>query len=208
MGENSDAAPTLNRLTPDLATEVRRNLAVGLSVGVAGAAAFSVLFALAVDPSVSGVTGGVAVRMFVLFLIILVLMVGLLLVLVYLFECWPAMLRGRLLRERYGVAAGELDGSAWRRAMGSGGFWAAAARGAVVGWAFVSAAAMTWWGLTGKWSLGVPSGVFVLLAAQFAARAWFVRQAVARAGVSVPDTQHTEPGAAPDPARDVGSGNS
>jgi hypothetical protein len=208
MRESSDAALALGRLTPDLAAEVRRNLTVWLLVGVAGAAAFSGLFALAVDPGLSGVAGGVAVHMFALFLAILVLLVGLLVALAYLFDCWPAMLRGRLLRERYGVAAGELDGPAWRRAMGSGGFWAAAARGAVVGWAFVSAVGLGWWGLTGRWSLGGPSAVFVLLAAQFAARAWFVRQAVARAGISVAALQHAELDAAPDPARTSASGGS
>jgi hypothetical protein len=206
MGESSDPAPALSRLTSELAVEVRRNLAVWVAVWVAVAAAFSGLFAVAVDPGLSGVTGGVAVRMFLLVLAILVAVVGLLVVLAYLFDCWPALLRDRLLRERYGVAAGELDGPAWRRAMGSGGFWAAAARGAVVGWAFVSAAGLGWWGLTGRWSLGVPSGVLVVVAAQFAARAWFVRQAVARAGVSGPALPDAEPGAAPDPAPKAGPG--
>ncbi|MGL4422389.1 MAG: hypothetical protein ACRCZF_17095 [Gemmataceae bacterium] len=193
MGESSNAAPALSRLTPDLAAEVRRNLTVWLSVGVAGVAVLSGLFALAVDPSLSGVTGGVAVLMFMLFLVLLLPSAGLLLALVYLFDCWPAMLRGRVLRERYGVGAGELDGPAWRRAMGSGVFWAAAGRGAVVGWAFVSAAVLAWWGLTGKWSFGGPSAILVLLAAQFAARAWFVRQAVARAGVLAHAPQVAEP---------------
>jgi prepilin signal peptidase PulO-like enzyme (type II secretory pathway) len=187
MSESSDTLPALGRLTPDLAGEVRRNLIVWLAVMVAVAAVFSGLFAIAVDPGLSGVAGGVAVVMFGVFLTFLVPLASLLLGLVYLFDCWPTMLRGRLLRERYGVAAGELDGSAWRRAMGSGGFWAAAARGAVVGWAFLSAAVLTWWGLTGKWSLGLPSAILVVLAAQFAARAWFVRQAVARAGVLGPE---------------------
>jgi hypothetical protein len=198
MSESSDAPPALNRLTPDLAAEVRRNLLVWLSVGVAVAAVFSALFALAVDPSLSGVTGAVAVNTFALFLAILASLVSLLLLLAYLFDCWPALLRGRLLRERYGVTAEEMSGSAWRRAMGLGGFWAAAARGAVVGWAFLSGAVMAWWGLTGKWSFGAPSAVLVVLAAQFAARAWFVRQAVARARVSVPAPPDAEPGASPD----------
>ena len=68
-----------------LAAEVRRNLTSWLAIGVAGMAAFSVLFALAADPSLSGVTGGVAVHMFALFLALLVRLVGLLLALVYLF---------------------------------------------------------------------------------------------------------------------------
>ena len=129
MGERGDGTLALERLTPDLAAEVRRNLTIWLAVGVAGMAAFSVLFALAVDPSLSGVTGGVAVHMFALFLALLVPLVGLLLALVYLFGCWPAVLRGRFLRDRYGVAAGELSGPAWRRALGAGGFWAATGRG-------------------------------------------------------------------------------
>ena len=191
----------LDRLTPELAAEVKRNLAVWLAVGVAGVAAFSGLFALAVDPSLSEVTGGVAVNMFVLFLALLVLLVGLLLTLVYLFDCWPVMLRSRVLRDRYGVAAEELSGRAWRREMGSAGFWAAAVRGAIVGWAFVSAAGLAWWGLTGKWSLGVPSAVFVLLAAQFAARAWFVRWAAARVAALGPVQRDAVPGAAFDTGR-------
>jgi hypothetical protein len=190
--------PVLDRLTPELAAEVKRNLAVWLAVGVVGAAAFSGLFALAVDPGLSEVTGGVAVHMFVLFLALMVLLVGLLLTLAYLFDCWPAMLRGRVLRDHYGVAAEELSGRAWRREMGSAGFWAAAVRGAIVGWAFVSAVGLTWWGLTGKWSLGGPSAVFVLLAAQFAARAWFVRLVAARAAALGPGQRGAEPGAGPD----------
>src|SRR5262249_14932951 len=109
MSENSDAAPPLSRLTPDLAAEVRRNLIIWLSVGVTGAAVASGLFALAVDPGLSEVTGSVAVNIFVVFLTFLVPLAGLLLGLVSLFDCWPAMIRGRFLRERYGVAAGELD---------------------------------------------------------------------------------------------------
>ena len=201
MGENTDAVPTLDRLTPDLAAEVRRNLILWLAVGVAGMAAFSVLFALAVDPGLSGVTGGVAMHMFALFLALLVPLVGLLLALVYLFGCWPAVLRGRFLRDRYGVAAEELSGPAWRRALGAAGFWAAAGRGAIVGWAFVSAAGLAWWGLTGKWSLGGPSAVFVLLAAQFAARAWFVRRAAARVTAPGPVPRDAEHGATPDRPR-------
>src|SRR5690242_12499685 len=101
MGEGTEALPVLDRLTPELAAEVRRNLAVWLAVGVAGMAAFSALFGLAVDPSLSAVTGGVAVHMFLLFLALLVPSAGLLLALVYLFGCWPALLRGRVLRDRY-----------------------------------------------------------------------------------------------------------
>jgi hypothetical protein len=198
MGERDDETPALDRLTPELAAEVRRNIAVWLTVGIAGAAAFSGLFALAVDPGLSEVTGGVARAMFALFVALLVALAGLLLTLVYLFGCWPAMVRGRFLRQRYGVAAGELDGPAWRRAMGSRGFWAAAAQGAVVGWAFVSAVGLAWWGLTGRWSLGAPSAVFVVVAAQFAAWAWFVRRAVARATAPGPVRRDAAPGAAAD----------
>lgn len=200
MGEHGGETLALSRLTPDLAAEARRNLIVWLAAWVAGAAAFSGLFAVAVDPDLSGVAGGVAVRMFALFLALLVPSAGLLLALVYLFGCWPAVLRGRFVRDRYGVAADDLSGPAWRRAMGVGGFWAAAGQGAIVGWAFVSATGLAWWGLTGRWSLGVPSAVFVVLAAQFAARAWFVRQAVARSGVPVPVPRDAEPTAEPDPA--------
>ncbi|MFO0841940.1 MAG: hypothetical protein U0797_05995 [Gemmataceae bacterium] len=135
--------------------------------------------------------------MFLVFLGLLVPLAGLLLALAYLFGCWPAMLRGRFLRDRYGVAQEELSGPAWRREMGAGGFWAAAGRGAIVGWAFLSAAVLAWWGLTGKWSLGGPSAVLVVMAAQFAARAWFVRQAVARTATPGPVHRDAERGPVP-----------
>ena len=166
MGERDNGTPTLDRQTPELAAEVRRNFITWLAVGVAGMAAFSVLFALAVDPGLSEVTGGVAVSMFVLFL-------GLLVPFAACCRRWgtcsaagPPLLRGRFLRDRYGVAAEALSGPAWRRAMREGGFWASAGRGAVVGWAFLSAIVLAWWGLTGKWSFGVPSLVLLVVSAQ------------------------------------------
>ena len=195
MGGNADVASPLDRMTPELALEVRRNLIFWLCVSVGCFAAFSCLFALAVDPELSEVTRGVAVRMFGLFLGLLVPCAGLLLALAYLFDCWPAMLRGRLLREHYGVGAADLSGTAWRQSMGSGGFWVAAGRGAIVGWAFLSAAVVAWWGLTGNWSFGPPSAILLVPATQFAARSWFVRRAVARAGVPVPVQPDAAPGA-------------
>jgi hypothetical protein len=185
MEERGNETPALSRLTPDLAAEVRRNIFVVVLIGVAIMAAFSVLFALAVDPSLSEVTGGVAGAMFAVFLSFLVPTVGMFLVLVYLFDCWPAVLRNRVLRERYGVGADALSNPAWRQVLGMGAFWAAAARGAIVGWAFVSATSMTLWGLTGKLALSSASAVLIVFAAQIAARSWLVRQAVLRAEVLV-----------------------
>lgn len=184
MSEHPIETPTLDRLTPELAAEVQRNLTIWLTVGAAGMAVFSIFFALAVG--VSGATGGIAMSMFLLFLGLLVPLVGLLLTLVYLFGCWPSMLRARFLRDRYGVAAEDLAGPAWRGSMGSGGFWTAAGRGAIIGLVFVSAAVLAWWGLTGKWSVSAPSVILVILSAQFSARAWFVRRAVAQRAIPVP----------------------
>lgn len=176
MSQHYTNTPALDKLTPELAAEVRRNITVWLTVGIAGIAVLSILFALAVGVS----EGGVAASMFLLFLGLLVPMVGLLLTLVYLFGCWPSMLRTRFLYEHYRVAAEDLAGTAWRRSMGYGGFWTAAGRGAFIGLVFVSIVVLAWWGLTGKWSFSAPSGILVILAAQFSARAWFVRQAIAQ----------------------------
>jgi hypothetical protein len=78
--------------------------------------------------------------------------------------------------------------------MGSGGYWAALGRGAIVGWAFMSAAILVWWGVTGKVGFIVPSVVLALSAGQVAAQAWVVRRMVARQASPVAGTPGAEPG--------------
>jgi hypothetical protein len=172
--------PVLDKLTPELAAEVRRSLILTGLIALAASAAFSILFGLAVDPEPSNVTGGVAVVMFLLFTGMLVPILGIVVALAYLFECWPILIRRSFLHEHYGVPIEKLRMDARRQEMRSAGYWMAAGRGAVVGWGFVSAAIMIWWAFTGKWSFSGPSLVLVVLAAQFSAQAWAVRAIVGR----------------------------
>jgi len=172
--------PGLDKLTPELAAEVRRSLILAALIALAAAAGFSILFGLAVDPEPSSVTGGVAVIIFMIFMGMLVPTLGLLVALAYLFECWPILIRRNILREHFGVPVEKLTMDARRQEMRSAGYWMAAGRGAVVGWGFVSAAIMIWWAFTGKWSFSGPSLVLVVLAAQFSAQAWAVRAIVGR----------------------------
>jgi hypothetical protein len=191
MGKNVAETSTLSRLIPDLTVEVRRNLVVWLAVAIGGAAVFSALFALAVDPGLSEITGGVAVVMFALFLTILALFALLLLTQVYLFGCWPVLLRSRFLCEQFGMAPDSLSWQARRREMWASGYWAAFGRGAVVGLAFVSAVILAWWGVTGKWTFSIPSAVLVLVAGQIAGEAWVVRQVVTRHTAAAPSPNET-----------------
>jgi hypothetical protein len=192
MGENSNATTALSRLTPDLAIEVRRNLTVWMSVVLACFAIISGVLAVAVDPGLSEATGSIAGIMFGASLFRLLPFAGLLLAMVYLFDCWPAMLRGRFLRERCGVKPKELDNAAWWRAMCTGEFWVAAGRGAIVGWAFLSAAGLAEWGITGKSSFSGLSLMLIGLAMQISTRSSFVRQKVSRAELPVSYPQGLE----------------
>ena len=140
MGEHDDRSLALARLTPEFAAEVRRNLGVWLFATTACLAVVSAIFGFMTDPTPSGVTGGAAVLFFAVFAALFVPCAGLLLALVYLFDCWPALLRGRFLQERFGLPAESVSNLARRKEMGSGGYWAALGRGAIVGWAFMSAA--------------------------------------------------------------------
>jgi hypothetical protein len=102
MGEHDDRSLALARLTPEFAAEVRRNLGVWLAATVAFMAVVSAIFGILADPTLSGVTGGAAVLVFAIFAALFVPCAGMLLALVYLFDCWPAFLRGRFLQERFG----------------------------------------------------------------------------------------------------------
>ncbi len=171
----------LDRLTPELAAEVRRNLKWVLFVATGVAVVASGLFALAVDPSAGGVAGTVWLAVLGAFLGILIPVAGLVLALVYLFDCWPALLGKRFVRERLGVAAELLSVGGRREAIKQRGFWAAFAQGAVVGWAFAAAALLVSHAATGRASFVGPAGVLTILAGNLSAQAWCVRRAVAGA---------------------------
>lgn len=196
MGENSNATTSLSRLTPELAIVVRRNLTIWMTVVLAGLAVLCGGLAVAADPGLSEATSSIAGIMFWASLVSLLPFAGLLLAMVYLFDCWPAMLRGRFLRERYGVAPEELSSAAGRKAMLGGEFWAAAGRGAIVGWAFLSAAGLAEWGMTGKLSLSGLSLMLIGLAMHISTRSSFVRQKVSGAEMPVPCPLDLEPAVA------------
>jgi hypothetical protein len=118
---------------------------------------------------------------------------------VYLFDCWPALLRGRFLQERFGVPAGSVSNQARRKEIGSGGYWAALGRGAIVGWAFLSAAILVWWRVTDKVGFIVPSIIIALFTGQVAAQAWVVRQVVAQKVPPAAGPPGAEPGSASSP---------
>jgi hypothetical protein len=92
-----------------------------------------------------------------------------------------------------------LSNQARNKEIGSAGYWAAVGRGAIVGWAFMSAMILVWWGVTGKVGFIVPSIIFALSAGQVAAQAWVVRRAVARQVPPVAGTQGTEAGSVSSP---------
>jgi hypothetical protein len=199
MGEHDDRSLALARLTPEFAAEVRRNLGIWLAATVAFMAVVSALFGIVADPTLSGVTGGAAVLVFAVFAALFVPCAGMLLALAYLFDCWPAFLRGRFLQERFGLPSESVSNQARRKEMGSGGYWAALARGAIVGWAFMSAMILVWWRVTGTMGFIVPSIVIALSVGQVAAQAWVVRRVVARQVPPVAGTQGSEPGSVSSP---------
>ena len=199
MGERDDRSLALARLTPEFAAEVRRNLGVWLAATVAFIAVVSAIFGILVDPTLSGVTGGAAVIVFAIFAALFVPCAGMLLALAYLFDCWPAFLRGRFLQERFGLPSESVSNLARRKEMGSGGYWAALGRGVIVGWAFMSAAILVWWGATGNVGFIVPSIVIAISVGQVAAQAWVVRRVVARHAPPVAGTQGAEPGSVSPP---------
>lgn len=193
----------LDRLTPDLAAEVRRNLLVCLGTGLAVAALLGLAFGLAVDPSFSGVTGGVGALVFAAFVAIALPLAGLVVTLAYLFDCWPAALRRRFLRERFGVAAEDVAPPARRAVVREPAYWAAVARGAVVGWAFASGTLLAAFALTGKWSSGVPSAMPVFAGGLLAGEAWFVRRVVALASARGPGVPVPAPATVPEMQGDL-----
>ncbi len=200
MGERDDRSLALARLTPEFAAEVRRNLCVWLAATVAFIAVVSAIFGILVDPTLSGVTGGAAVIVFAIFAALFVPCAGMLLALAYLFDSWPAFLRGRFLQERFSLPAESVSNLARRKELGSGGYWAALARGAIVGWAFMSAAILVWWGATGNVGFIVPSICIALSGGgQVAAQAWVVRRVVARQVPPGAGAQGPEPGSASSP---------
>ena len=199
MGEHDDRSPALERLNPEIAAEVRRNLGVWLAATVAFMAVVSALFGIVADPTLSGVTGGAAVLVFAIFAALFVPCAGMLLALAYLFDCWPAFLRGRFLQERFGLPAESVSNLARRKEMGSGGYWAALARGAIVGWAFMSAMILVWWRVTGTMGFIVPSIVIALSVGQVSAQAWVVRRVVARQVPPAAGSQGAEPGSVSSP---------
>ncbi len=200
MGEHNDRSLALSRLTPEFAAEVRRNLGVWLAATVAFVAVVSAIFGILADPTLSGVTGGAAVLVFAIFAALFVPCAGTLLALAYLFDCWPAFLRGRFLQERFGMTAESVSNLARRKEIGAGGYWAALARGAIVGWAFMSAMILVWWGATDKVGFIVPSICIALSGGgQVAAQAWVVRRVVARQVPPGAGAQGPEPGSASSP---------
>ena len=200
MGEHNDRSLALSRLTPEFAAEVRRNFSISLAATVAFVAVFSGIFGIAVDPTLSGVSGGAAVLVFAIFAALFVPCAGMLLALAYLFDCWPAFLSGRFLQERFGLPAESVSNLARRKELGSGGYWAAYARGSIVGWAFLSAMILVWWGATDKVGFIVPSICIAFsVGGQIAAQAWVVRRVVARQVPPVAGAQVAEPGSVSSP---------
>jgi hypothetical protein len=195
MAENSRIAVTLDRMTPEVSAEVRRNLLVWLGVTVVAVTAFCVLFAWLADPDFTGVGATVGVAMMGGLLTLLVVVAGLLITLAYLFDCWPAFLRRRVLAERFGVAAGDVSGAARNRLLGEVGLWVSVGRGAVVGWAFAATGLLLGWVVSGKWVFVGPSFLLVFFGANTAAQAWVVRRAVQHAAAPRLDA---EPDAAAD----------
>ena len=182
--EVTETAPAPDRLTPEFAAEVRRNLRWVLFAAVGAAALLGGLLGLAVDPSLGGGGAGlVGLLVSAAFLAVAAPMAGAVLALVYLFDCWPALLGKRFVRERLGVAPEFLSADGRRQAMKLRGFWAAFARGAVVGWAFAALALLVAYGATGRASFVGPAGVLTILAGNLSAQAWCVRRAI---GAGVP----------------------
>ena len=177
MKERAVEELPLSRRTPELAAEVRRTLGRILVFGGAPVAVSLLVIDTAAKSSLA-FQGARGPSPFVVFPHLFVPLVGMLLALAYLFDCWPAFLRERTVRERYGAAAEDLSGRAWRRAMCSGEFWIAFARGVVVAWAFASLLTLlSWWGSIASWSFDGMHGTMILCGGQIGARSWFMRRA-------------------------------
>ena len=178
MASGAEIPDPLDRLTPDMAAEVWRNLLVWSAVGVGCVAALFGFMAVVADPSLGSFARGFAAVLFAIFLVAVVLVAGMVLVLVYLFECWPALIGRRTLRERFGVPAEALSAQARRRRAGDRGLWAAFGRGVVVGLAFAEAGLLATRALSGRWLFLGPAAILVVMAGNLAAQAWMVRRAV------------------------------
>ncbi len=177
MSENKREAAVLDRLTPDLAAEVRRNLQVWLCVAVGTVGAICVLFAWLADPDFTGFGASLVLWLASVFSVMLVFVAGLLITLAYLFGWWPAFLRRRVLSDRFGVAEEDISPAARKRFWGDPGLWAAAGQGAVVGWAFAATELLLGWVVLDKW-FGSLVYCYVFIGANTAAHAWVVRRVV------------------------------
>ena len=181
MSEQNDPTAGLTRWTPEVAAEVKRNQILWLVVTVAAVVGFCLVFALLVDPNFSGAGGAIGMRMITFMVALLAPCIALILALVHLFDCWPAALRSRFLQERFAVSAQDVA-QARRGAIDSSGYWLAVLRGVIVSWAFVSLGMLTWWLFSGKWGLGFPSAMIVIVAAQISGQAWTIRKLVGEKG--------------------------
>lgn len=156
-----------------------RTLRLWLGFATAAIALVAGLFALAVDPGLGDTAGGVALLTAAFFALAALPAAAVVVTLVYLFDCWPAVLRGRHLGERLGASADDLSNSAQRKVVGERAYWAAVARGAAVGWGFASAGLIAAHLASGKWMFVGLSPALVLAGGQLAGRAWVVRRVVA-----------------------------
>lgn len=175
MEVRNDPSQGLTRWTPEIAAEVRRTQVFWISITVGVLVAFSLVFGLLVDPSPGGMGAAVGMRILLLMAAIVTPCIALILALVYLFDCWPAALGRRFLQEHFSISNQQIS-LAMRGGINTGGFWAAILRGAIVSWGFVSLGLLTWWAFSGKWSLGFPSAMIVVVAMQISMRARAIRK--------------------------------
>jgi hypothetical protein len=143
MAETANAKQSLDRLVPELADEVRRNLIMWLVAAPVFIAVICGGLAIVADPAGSGAGARVGLALSVPLLAFAVTLVADLWALAYLYDCWPAFLRRRFLLSRCGIQPSELSGLGWLRHMRSSRFWLAFLRGAIVGWAFVALGVLT-----------------------------------------------------------------
>jgi hypothetical protein len=180
MSEVANTRQALDRLVPELADEVRRNLIFWLVGAPVLMAVICGGLAVVADPGGSGAGARVGLALSVPLLAFAVTLVADLWALAYIYDCWPAFLRRRFLMSRCGIQPSELYGLGWLRHLRFPGFWLAFLRGAIVGWAFVALsvlAASAVWEQSPPRFVG-PALVLVVISGQIAAYAWVVRQVV------------------------------